>query len=1115
MEQADSRLQPLQGWPDQSNKAIAPTPAPKSALIAVVGMTGSGKSTFIQHLTGQVVRIGHSLHSETSSIQEVHFKLGGRDVTLVDTPGFDDTILSDTEVLTILANWLQASFVEGTRLSGIIYIHPITEVRIGNTSTRNIKLFRKLCGDDNLGNVVLLTNKWEVCDKNTAERRFQELTFDGKFWKKLIDLGASAHRYHNDSVQAEILVKMVLEKQPTALSIQRQLVVERKKFIDTDMGCLLSRMITRLKAHHCLDISLVQRKLKQANQREDQELKRQLEKATKKLRQAQQYERQLKAQVTIRKDDAIIVAMGLTGSGKSTFISRLVGEDKLVIGNSLESCTRDVECFRFQHPSGRHVILVDTPGFDDTALSDQEVLKKICGFLANIYKNKIDVAGVIYMHRITDTRLTGSGLRNLQLLKQLCGDKFYPQVALVTTMWERLEEGLELRRGECRETELSSTHGWWGDIYEKGGKLLRHRNTQESALRIISTLIQTKCQTALAIQHELVDEHRDLINTAAGQGIKKALEQDIKRYEEGSELLSAEIDSTMDANDWETADLLREQAKRYVEMTDRGRKHEKDLHATWEQLVEESERNHKLMIEEPQELDQASLIQYERRNEQLRTTNPHRGRQRDQGDTTQQDRDRDRHTRPSIVTSPYSSPAPINRLYSFSASQFESKLKQLVKWQVAEMDNLESIQQVKELETELLYSRPQDIALCPERNASRLGNIVRFAERLLPNDWDWWPLHSPQIVAPAGSAVLKWTCICGDPRRGVVPETFARDVIQLGKQTMAGSSAPASIPMGTITGSSGATPNMAPTQHQHTHHQNTGQSTTSNPTGPVVSNGSSVAVNIPSTSRYVMFMVESDTLHLAVIESQSLCNERLFARLRSEYRQMKGWIKSWFGLMTFSHCDFYKFEIWTHGRYCERGRGIPPTGDKSYYYQPRPMDNEPPISKHEFYDRFYKRVPSESCMATRGGSSFWNSRQTWKRASVNTTRCLIGCTLGDFTAMWLLQAYYPDLSMGIVMPISMASGISSSILLETVMLRIGRDGLSWLTAARTAIGMSLISMLTMEAAENAVDYYLTGGQVALNDPAFWIAALVSIAAGFIAPLPYNYARLRKYGKACH
>jgi hypothetical protein len=63
--------------------------------------------------------------------------------------------------------------------------------------------------------------------------------------------------------------------------------------------------------------------------------------------------------------------------------------------------------------------------------------------------------------------------------------------------------------------------------------------------------------------------------------------------------------------------------------------------------------------------------------------------------------------------------------------------------------------------------------------------------------------------------------------------------------------------------------------------------------------------------------------------------------------------------------------------------------------------------------------------------------------------------------------------------------------------------------------MSMISMVTMEIAENAVDYHLTGGVVQFDDPAFWGAAVVSVAAGFLAPLPYNYGRLKKYGKACH
>ncbi|KAL0929703.1 uncharacterized protein CTRU02_215347 [Colletotrichum truncatum] len=146
---------------------------------------------------------------------------------------------------------------------------------------------------------------------------------------------------------------------------------------------------------------------------------------------------------------------------------------------------------------------------------------------------------------------------------------------------------------------------------------------------------------------------------------------------------------------------------------------------------------------------------------------------------------------------------------------------------------------------------------------------------------------------------------------------------------------------------------------------------------------------------------------------------------------------------------------------------------------------------------------------------FWASSTAWRRAGVNTFRCLVGCTLGDFSAMWYLQAFHPEMGMESVMAISMASGLSTSLLLETVLLKFGKDRLSWPTAAKTAAGMSMISMITMELAENAVDYHLTGGVVQLDDPAFWGAAIVSVAAGFLAPLPYNYHRLRKFGKACH
>ncbi|KIH87089.1 hypothetical protein SPBR_05250 [Sporothrix brasiliensis 5110] len=149
-----------------------------------------------------------------------------------------------------------------------------------------------------------------------------------------------------------------------------------------------------------------------------------------------------------------------------------------------------------------------------------------------------------------------------------------------------------------------------------------------------------------------------------------------------------------------------------------------------------------------------------------------------------------------------------------------------------------------------------------------------------------------------------------------------------------------------------------------------------------------------------------------------------------------------------------------------------------------------------------------------------DSPPTWRRAGVNTLRCLVGCSMGDFAVLWYLQMHHADWGMWpTIMGLAMASGLTTSVLLETVLLRFGRDGLSWGLAARTAVGMSFISMLTMELAENAVDYWLTsGGQAAgytFGEPLFWAAAGVSMVAGFLAPLPYNYMRLRKYGKACH
>lgn len=146
---------------------------------------------------------------------------------------------------------------------------------------------------------------------------------------------------------------------------------------------------------------------------------------------------------------------------------------------------------------------------------------------------------------------------------------------------------------------------------------------------------------------------------------------------------------------------------------------------------------------------------------------------------------------------------------------------------------------------------------------------------------------------------------------------------------------------------------------------------------------------------------------------------------------------------------------------------------------------------------------------------FWSERDTWKRASKTTLSCLIGCMIGDFSMIIFLQAFFPGTSMWLTMGLAMGAGLLTSIAFESALLRF-KEGMVLRQAVRTAIGMSFISMLGMELAANTTDLLLTGGgRLHFSDPWYWGALAISLVVGFLAPLPYNYFKLQKYGKACH
>ena len=137
----------------------------------------------------------------------------------------------------------------------------------------------------------------------------------------------------------------------------------------------------------------------------------------------------------------------------------------------------------------------------------------------------------------------------------------------------------------------------------------------------------------------------------------------------------------------------------------------------------------------------------------------------------------------------------------------------------------------------------------------------------------------------------------------------------------------------------------------------------------------------------------------------------------------------------------------------------------------------------------------------------WTCRHTWRRASYNTMWCLIGCSIGDFGTIAFFQfsgIAWPVLA---IMSLAIFNGLMTSIALETLILT-RQMGLQ--LAFKTAIGMSLISMISMEAAMNITDVMLTGGAMLT----WWVIPFM-LFAGFVTPLPYNYWRLKALGKACH
>ncbi|CAE6491378.1 unnamed protein product [Rhizoctonia solani] len=222
-----------------------------------------------------------------------------------------------------------------------------------------------------------------------------------------------------------------------------------------------------------------------------------------------------------------ILVFGPTGVGKSTIINLLTSA-RLPVGHSLQSCTQQVEVASTRY-QGRQINYFDTPGFDDSILTWGEQMAQIGSLSSALYEaagQTANIHGILYIHRITDNKMTGSTLQNLRVLEKLLGSQALQNLVFVTNMWSNQPDPDHVRF----EEELVGGHQYFAAAIgqgARGGEKYRicKGATRAQAQEALSNLFLNSAPVVMQIQRDMVDEKRALRDTNAGRIVNQGVEQ--------------------------------------------------------------------------------------------------------------------------------------------------------------------------------------------------------------------------------------------------------------------------------------------------------------------------------------------------------------------------------------------------------------------------------------------------------------------------------------------------------------------------------------------------------------------------------------------------------------
>lgn len=175
-----------------------------------------------------------------------------------------------------------ARYESGTKLAGIIYIHRISDERFTGISVRNFKMFRKLCGESTLKNVVIVTNMWGKVEQSVGEAREQELA--EIYFKAALDKNAQLARHHNTTQSSHDIIRRIMKNDPAPLRIQQELVDEHRDIKDTAAGGAVNEELNVMIGRHNAEMDTLRKEMRQALKEKDEETRKELEAETRRIK---------------------------------------------------------------------------------------------------------------------------------------------------------------------------------------------------------------------------------------------------------------------------------------------------------------------------------------------------------------------------------------------------------------------------------------------------------------------------------------------------------------------------------------------------------------------------------------------------------------------------------------------------------------------------------------------------------------------------------------------------------------------------------------------------------------------------------------------------------------